>query len=137
MTFPAPVLGWFSLSGLLLLVNWLAWAVVCFWIWKKTKALGYLVMLVASGVFAFDYLLVFFDTIMAGPALTVIASLALTAGFVLTVRGQITGELDALRKKVHDLTAGTPPATPPGSPAGGTPTAPPSGTPPAGTPPTT
>lgn len=123
MTLPAPVLAIFNLSGLLLFLNWVVWAVVCFWIWKKTKAVGYLVMLVAAGVFAFEFLMMFFNEFLGGATLTVLTTLALTVGFVLTVRTQIAGELDALRKKVHDLTAGTPPATPPG------------GTPPAGTPP--
>lgn len=130
MTLPVPVLALFTFPGLLLLLNWVVWAVVCFWIWKKTQGVGYLVMLVASVVFAFDFLLMLFGALFAGPALTVIASLALTVGFVLTVQAQISGELDALRKKVHDLTAGTPPAPPPG----GTPPAPPA---PPAPPPTT
>lgn len=129
MTLPAPVLAIVNLSGLLLFLAWVVWAVVCFWIWKKTKGAGYLVMLVAAGVFAFEFLMMFFNEFFGGPTLTVLTTLALTAGFVLSVRAQITGELDALRKKVHDLTAGTPPAPPPG----GTPPAPPA--PPA--PPTT
>jgi len=112
MTLPdVATLIWFLPSGL-------AWGFVAtlnFWIWRRSKSAGHLVMLVGSGWLALSYLLATFDWSPFGLAHAdlsfLFGSVIFVAGFYLSVKPLVAGELGKVRRLVASK-LGTPGVTP-------------------------
>lgn len=97
---------------------WAVWAVLNFWIWSKTKALGNLLMLIGSGALALFWFIGFFSWEGVNQWLHFFALVAVTAGFFFTVKPLVEAHIAALKTKMQNMTAkkeggGTPPPPPP------------------------
>jgi hypothetical protein len=97
---------------------WAVWAVLNFWIWKKTKALGNLLMLIGAGAAAVIWFLALFSYGLE-IWLLFLALVTVTHGFFFSVKPLVEAHLAALKTKMQNLTAkkeggGTPP--PPAKP---------------------
>jgi hypothetical protein len=89
----------FLWSMLFIGLAWGVWVVLNLWIWQKTKATANLIMLIASGVLAVSYVV---RSFAAGPdvIIDVLAVIALTAGFFMSVRPMVEAHLAKLKDKL-------------------------------------
>jgi hypothetical protein len=104
----------FTFLGLLFALVWVVWAILNFWIWKKTKALGNLLMLIGSAALALFMFINLFTWNGPGAWMDFFALCTVTAGFFLSVKPVVDAQLAALKSKMQNLTAkkeggGTPP----------------------------
>lgn len=128
MTLPVlATLIWFLPSGLL----WAFVATLNFWIWRRSKSTGHVVMLVGAAWMALHYLLATFDVALLGAThydlAVLLGSAVLTAGFYLSVRPLVAEEIGRWRRLVASK-LGKPGVTPT------IPYAPPAASAPVGTP---
>ena len=111
---PIPVLGVYFVTGLILVLLWGAWVLLNLWMWQKSKANGNLLMMVGAALLALEFLFMILNVNIGGGLLwAVLGTVALTAGFYLSVKPMVEAQMAALQAKVKGMThKDAPPSTP-------------------------
>ncbi len=125
---------WYVPSGLL----WACVATLCFWIWRRSKSTGHLVMLVGAGWLALHYLLATFDWSLFGAThydlQSLFGSALIAVGFYLSVKPIVAEDIGKVRRFVASKLGKpglkptipyAPPSASSSAPAPAAPTAPP------------
>lgn len=93
---------------ILMLLLWGVLLVLNLWVWQKGKGKGNLVMLVGAGIMMLAWLLLLtseFPSTFVAMWLPLIGMIAFVGGFYLSVQPMVQAHIDALKKKLHDVTA--------------------------------
>jgi surface polysaccharide O-acyltransferase-like enzyme len=87
----------------LLVLVWAAMALMCLWVWQKTKAQGNLFMTIGAAAIALSRLITMLSDMPGSFVwywMPFIGTCLLVAGYYLTVKPMIAGQLEALKSKV-------------------------------------
>jgi hypothetical protein len=102
-----PILGYFHITILLELLVWAALGGLSFLAWKKGKAQTFLLMLVGAGLLVLSSFLLLVTSIpsefVAG-WLPLFGAALILAGFYLSVKTMVAGDLAAMKEKMKQAT---------------------------------
>lgn len=97
-----------SFMIVVMLLAWIVLAVLNFWVFQKGKHQGNLLMLIGAAVMVF-YFFVALITTGASAFLAywvpMIGMIVFVLGFFLSVQPMVQAQIDAIRKKVQDVTS--------------------------------
>ena len=107
----------FQFTPLLVACAWTAFGMLNFWVWRRAKTAGHLVMVIASGWLAIDSLMQTLCVSILGPEsgswASAIGVALMTGGFYVTVQPIVSPELQRLFGRRPPIPKGlTPPHFP-------------------------
>lgn len=114
-----PVVAAFHPTALLVAIPWAALGLLCFWVWRRAKSGGHLLMLVGAGWLALDAFLRTFDVALLGSSSgywgAAIGAALVAGGFWATVRPLVAGDVARILQRTPPGSA-PPPTAPPTPP---------------------
>jgi hypothetical protein len=108
-----PIASTFQATPILVAIAWTVFGVLNFWIWRRSRSAGHLVMLISSGWLVLDALLAALGVSLLGGEsgvwATAIGVALLTGGFYFTVQPLIAADVAKLFGRHSAPAAGVPP----------------------------